>query len=505
VLFYEVRAAQSTVNESDGQAEATTANNARTVVVDRGRGPYRVLYVAGRPNWEYKFLRRALAEDPQVHLVALIRAAKREPKYDWRGRTGETSNPLYRGFGAQGQEQTEQYDQPVFVRLNTRDKNELREGFPRTREKLFDYHAIILDDVGADFFTHDQMDLLRDFVTERGGGFLMLGGMESFQRGDFDRTPIAGILPVYLDPVRRDSAAAVRMDLTRPGWLQPWIRLRDSEEAERQRLAGMPESFVLTRTQSTKPGAQVVATAGSSGEDTVPAVVVQRFGNGRTAALTIGDVWRWGLGRPQQRDDMEKFWRQTLRWLVADVPERPSIQIVRKPQQGNELVTMQVRARDEAFAPLDNVSVTIKVREPGGQETELTAMPAPSERGRFEAAYLPRSNGGFVAQATVTDPNGTVRGKSQAGWAVDLAAREFQSVAANPALLSQIARQTGGRVVAASELDDFARRLPHRDVPITEAWVKPVWDLPGVLPAVLVLVMLSFIAEWALRRWKGMP
>ena len=34
---------------------------ARLVVVDQGGGPYRVLYVGGRPNWEFKFLRRALA------------------------------------------------------------------------------------------------------------------------------------------------------------------------------------------------------------------------------------------------------------------------------------------------------------------------------------------------------------------------------------------------------------------------------------------------------------
>jgi len=31
--------------------EATLANNSRVVVVDRGRGPYRILYVSGRPNW----------------------------------------------------------------------------------------------------------------------------------------------------------------------------------------------------------------------------------------------------------------------------------------------------------------------------------------------------------------------------------------------------------------------------------------------------------------------
>ena len=32
--------------------EATLANNRRVAVVDRGRGPYRILYVSGRPNWE---------------------------------------------------------------------------------------------------------------------------------------------------------------------------------------------------------------------------------------------------------------------------------------------------------------------------------------------------------------------------------------------------------------------------------------------------------------------
>ena len=103
----------------------------------------------------------------------------------------KTSNPLYRGFDPEDKEQTEQYDQPVLVRLNTRDQAELREGFPKTREELFEYSAVILDDIEAEFFSHDQMDLVRRFVAERGGGFLMLGGKDSFQRGHFDRTPSA--------------------------------------------------------------------------------------------------------------------------------------------------------------------------------------------------------------------------------------------------------------------------------------------------------------------------
>ena len=53
--------------------EATLANNSRMFVVDRGQEPFRILYVSGRPNWEYKFLNRALQEDSQLQMVALIR------------------------------------------------------------------------------------------------------------------------------------------------------------------------------------------------------------------------------------------------------------------------------------------------------------------------------------------------------------------------------------------------------------------------------------------------
>ena len=81
--------------------EATLLNNTRVLAVDRGHGPYRILYLAGRPNWEFKFLNRALHEDDQVQLVGLIRVAQREPRFEFLGRAGETSNPLYRGFDNQ--------------------------------------------------------------------------------------------------------------------------------------------------------------------------------------------------------------------------------------------------------------------------------------------------------------------------------------------------------------------------------------------------------------------
>src|SRR5204863_1789512 len=106
--------------------------------VDRGGGPYRILYVGGRPNWEFKFLKRGLMEDPEMLLSGLVRIAKKEPKFTFKSRDAERTNPLYRGFGDNKQDETEQYNEAVLVRINP-EGDELRGGFPKDVEDLFRY------------------------------------------------------------------------------------------------------------------------------------------------------------------------------------------------------------------------------------------------------------------------------------------------------------------------------------------------------------------------------
>jgi len=510
LLFYNLDAKEKFEDEPpiqpDTTGEATMVNNKCTLVVDRGGGPYRILYVTGRPNWEYKFLRRAISEDEQVQLVALLRLARREPKFNWIGRRGETSNPLYRGFENVDKEQTEQYDQPVLIRLNTRDGEELRDGFPTTEQELYSYHAIILDDVEAEFFSAAQMDLLRRFVSERGGGFLMLGGKESFRQGNFNRTAIGQVLPVYLDRLPDEPATGqLRFDLTREGWLQPWARLRENETNEKQRISEMPSFRVLNRLPSVKPGASVAAIIDNDRGQQFPALIVQRFGNGRTGALTIGDLWRWGLRESQMHEDMNKFWRQVLRWLIANVPERISIRAIKKQDHINQPVSLQVRVRDEDFEPMDNVSVVIEIRDPQDQTIKLTAEPVFDETGVFEATYIPRHNGGYLARAYVTDSENSEIGNTQTGWITDLDAIEFSSIKVNRPLLENIAQRTDGRIIELDELDQFARSLPSRSAPVTEIWIRPLWDLRWISLSIFLVILLCLTGEWTLRRWRGMP
>jgi len=517
--FYQVKVASRDAPAAPAQPgaapvpsrEATLANNARVFTVDRGQGPFRVLYVSGRPNWEFKFLNRAVQVDEQVQLVALIRVAKREPKFDFRGRAGETSNPLFRGFGNQSPEEVQRYDQPVLVRLNTRDEIELRAGFPRTPEELYGYHAVIVDDVEAEFFAPDQALLLQKFVSERGGGFLMLGGMESFQEGKYSRTPIGDMLPVYLD---RDDGSfqppgPVHFQLAREGWLQAWARLRDNEADERVRLEGMPPFEVLNRVRGLKPGASVIASVRDDKGTELPGLAVQRFGRGRTAALMVGDMWRWGMKDASAQADMGRAWRQLVRWLIADVPLRVQASIEPVPGDANGAVQVQVRVRDEKFQPVDDALVTVEI-EPvvfegtnaaGAAAIKIEAEPALSEPGLYHAAYVPRHTGGYKAVASVKNQAGADLGRGEAGWSSDLAADEFRSLVPNAPLLEEIARKSGGEVVAAENLEAFARKLPQLQAPVMETWSYPAWHNP----LMFAFAMGCLLAEWGLRRWKGLP
>jgi uncharacterized membrane protein len=525
ISFYRVRvAAKGELEQFDKPEltkEATLANNSRVVMADRGKGPYRILYVGGRPKPEFKFMNRALSEDDQIDLVGLIRIAKREPKWDFRGRAGETSNPLFRGFTDQSKENIESYDKPVLERVQVRDPSELADGFPRTAEELYAFQAVVVDDMEAEFFTRDQMTLLQKFVSERGGGFLMMGGPDSFHDGHYDRTPMGDMLPVYLERAPENVALTnLHFSLTHEGWLQPWARLRSNETDERNRLDNMPLFDAVNRVRELKPGATAIANVHDEQGAEYPALVIQRFGSGRTAALLLPDLYQWGFAGgftdESVHRDMDKAWRQMFRWLVSDVPNRIDFQVTQKRDDPNQAVLLQIRVRDKSYKPLDNATVVLDVRtvaaEPPGtngvtakldaatNSVRLTADASSTEAGLYEASYIPRQTGGYLAGAVVTDSGGVEVGRAESGWTADPAADEFRSLRPNRALLEQIARQTGGEIIKADKLTEFAASLPSREAPITENWTYPLWHRS----LVFAFALACFAGEWGIRRWKGM-
>ncbi|MFO1513230.1 MAG: hypothetical protein U1F83_10015 [Verrucomicrobiota bacterium] len=172
------------------------------------------------------------------------------------------------------------------------------------------------------------------------------------------------------------------------------------------------------------------------------------------------------------------------------------------------MVALRVRARDKEFKPLDNATVKVTVsavgdgpyRTNGTNSVRLNAEPALVEAGAYEALFVPRTAGGYLAEAVVTDEAGVEVGRAQVGWAADPAAEEYRSLRPNRALMETIARQTGGQVISMNGLNTFAEKLPSKSAPVTEAITTPLWHKP----LVFLLALGCFASEWGLRRWKGM-
>lgn len=70
------------------------------------------------------------------------------------------------------------------------------EGIPNTLSELQAYECLVLSNVPATLMSMRQMDLIRMYVQDLGGGFIMLGGDESFGLGGYYRTQVEEILPV---------------------------------------------------------------------------------------------------------------------------------------------------------------------------------------------------------------------------------------------------------------------------------------------------------------------
>jgi hypothetical protein len=242
---------------------------------------------------------------------------------------------------------------------------------------------------------------------------------------------------------------------------------------------------------------------------------------------------------------MDKLWRQSLRWLVADTPAKVEMTAEPIPADPNGALQLEVRARDARHQPLDNASVFIEVTPVAFRDAAITAAattpapgaasgtaakptngpagnalagtapasnlatntlrlraePSPSEAGVYIATFVPRLPGGYRATAVVTNAANLEHGRAEAGWSSELAIDEFRTLTPNLPLLESIARSTGGEVVPADDLESFVKRLPRKKAPLMEAWAEPLWHTPWVFAFALACLL----TEWGLRRWKGLP
>src|SRR4029078_10026307 len=185
----------------------------------------------------------------------------------------------------------------LLVEGNGNPDEQLVGGFPKTREELFAYRAIILGSVEAASFTPDQLKMLADFVSKRGGTLMMLGGRRSFAEGGWAGTPVAEVLPVeFTDSPRgqkqgEEYVASVATRPTRAGLTYPVTQLGETEQASSTKWDGMPSVTTVNPIHSVKPGATVLLSGKTSDRQEQVVLAFQRYGRGKSLAFPVQDSW----------------------------------------------------------------------------------------------------------------------------------------------------------------------------------------------------------------------
>jgi Mg-chelatase subunit ChlD len=86
-------------------------------------------------------------------------------------------------------------------------------GMPENLADLQNYELLILSNVPATALTQRQMEIARTYVQDLGGGFMMLGGEQSFGLGGYYKSVLEEILPVRSDFEKEKEKPSIAMAL----------------------------------------------------------------------------------------------------------------------------------------------------------------------------------------------------------------------------------------------------------------------------------------------------
>jgi len=467
------------------EGELITANNTIERSVNITDDKFRVLHFEGEPRFEVKFIRRALNDDANIRLTSLIRTADSK-----------------------------------FFRIGLQDKSELIDGFPTEREELYRFDAIILGSVERSLMSDQQLELLRDFVSVRGGGLLLLGGAGAYAEGGYTDSILQDMLPVQLEKPSSSGVTRVKVSPTSMGEEADLLSgvvtqtgVVDSDDS----IVGwqkLPELTIINPIRRAKAGATVLLEGYNQNRDKFIVLATHRYGYGTVAALPVRDTWRWQINAQIEPDDTthEALWRRLLRTLVTGTRRKVEIRTSVRNGAVGQNVELAVATLDKSYkAASANPDVKVEVTSPGGLVETVTASAIAgkpgyyqtnvntSQPGRYEFT-VPAADSSTASDTDSSNSDQNFYSKSAATHIdVEVNGNELRNAERNSAALKHIAERTGGAYFDIASLEELPDRIDATQQTRQVSRRVSLADAPILLALLLLLIAVELLLR---RRWR---
>lgn len=453
------------VTPKSTEVDRTNNSEIRQVSVREGR--IRVLLIDSAPRWEYRELKVLLERERTVELHTVLQDA--DLQYADQDATAQP----------------------------------LRGRFPVNRDQLFAYDTVIFGDVNLQYLSPSVLENLSDFVSEAGGGLIMIAGPR-FNPVSYSETPFETLLPVELEsitipPPEEPIVTPFQPQLTLEGQKStPIFRFDEDEQASLDIWNGLPGFHWLVETPAIKPGAVVFAEHPTrlGTERRLPVITMQRFGAGKVIFHATDETWSW---RRRVGDlYFGRYWIQAIRYLsrsrLLGQSRSAELKSDRLVYNRGETVTLRVRFFNEEEIPTGDEPVEVVVERRGADTQTVTLSKVPQTPNSYEAQMRRLPEGTFHAWIARPDFS---ESPPSADFRVEAPDRELKLRGLDQAELVAAARKTGGRyysIATASSLPDdvpAGRPVPIQSEEPIRLWAR--WE-------VLVLFTLLLTAEWLLRK-----
>ncbi|MCA9086040.1 MAG: VWA domain-containing protein [Planctomycetaceae bacterium] len=440
--------------------ESEPENNTQPVRLAVVTQRHQLLILDGRSRWETRYLRNAFERDDQWKVDTVIAGP------------GTHHKTLPRGDGS--------------------------DMFPRTKEQLLAYDAVILGELPPELLTETEVRWLEEFVSIRGGGLVMIDGHQGQLKRFVDRFSTK-LFPVnWLEQPLTELPQP--MQLTEAGRSMAALQL----VADPSESAGLWSQLPPPRTPisvEALPGSTTLIDT-KVGQNSWPLLIQRRYGAGQTLYLASDESWRW---RYKTADTYhQRIWNQLLRFVMP----RPfnisndyvSIDTGAISYDEGRQAEIRVQLRTPDGTPAANSTVDAILHK-DGREAGIVQLQADADQpGIYRGSTDPMPAGSYDVQIRASgfsDEALQLRGEFVVR---PLETPEKKFTNCNDELLTQIADASGGAFLREGDL----RRLPDLLRPYSSGRIveteTPLWQSYWWFNAMILMLTI----EWFLRKSSGL-
>lgn len=458
---YDVQIKPSTKPEVSTEIEPYTVH---VQVVDDKR---EVLVLEDRWRWEFKYLRRALEDDPTFNMTAM----------------------LARGNNA-------------FVYLGEPDRRVNLASMPQSRTELDWFDVIILGDVKPQRWPRGLSGALADEVIEGGKSLVVIAGPNIDSLVEVPE--LRDLLPVEISPdTATPIAGPVGVRMSAEGAQSPFF-FNPAPNQSTGATTELPELDQIYAPLKKRPGATVLVEAAAQANAFGPLIVIaeQTIGRGRVLYIGADTLWKWQtLSTPNEQDVTlyDTFWQQAMRAMATTRPSGANLWL--QPERSRYEAGRRVRLKAELAAADESTGLEIRshVVLPDGRRLPLEFIPEPATTSGYRAEFDASLPGEYRISATAT-----AEGKTLADASTVLAVRpargESETLPVDRTNLVRITSGTGGKLIDAADPATWPADDASSIRSIQQTHTVDLWSNLTLLVALCSVLG----ADWMIRLLRGL-